>query len=61
MRNIIDFLKKVVQSHKNDVAVVYRDNVLSFQEVDILSDVVAAHLCDMGIPAGELIGIFMEK
>ena len=56
-----EFLRESAKRHPEKAAVNYYGNQISFQQVDDLSDRLAAALCDMGFKKGDRVSLFLEN
>ncbi|NQU13991.1 MAG: AMP-binding protein [Desulfobacteraceae bacterium] len=56
-----EFLRESAKRHPEKAAVNYYGNQISFQQVDDLSDRLAAALCDMGLKKGDRVSLFLEN
>lgn len=58
---IAELLKNVVKEHSNKTAVVFKQQKLTYQELDERSDEVAFELVRKGVKADEIVGIYAER
>jgi len=56
-----EFLKDTAKQYPKKTAINYYGNQISFQQLDELSDRLAAALCDMGISKGDRVSLFLEN
>jgi len=56
-----EFLRESAKRHPEKAAVNYYGNQISFQQVDDLSDRLAAALSDMGLKKGDRVSLFLEN
>jgi long-chain acyl-CoA synthetase len=59
--NTLDHLRKTVQSHGPDPALYYFDRVISYGELDEMSDAFACALIDLGIKKGDRVSLYLQN
>lgn len=58
---ITSIFSKIVAEKPDEIAVVYQENIITYGELDKVSDYIANNLIDKGIKAGSIIGVCMTK
>jgi long-chain acyl-CoA synthetase len=59
--NALDHLRKTVQHHGKSPALYYFDKVISYKELDEMSDAFACALEDLGVKKGDRIGLYLQN
>ncbi len=59
--DIVTLFRRAAQRDPLKCAVIFREKTLSYQELDRLSDRIAAHLLEKGIGAGDVVGILIPR
>ena len=60
-KRIHDFIEEQAQRTPEDVAMVFRDQQITYGELDRKADQLARYLVHLGIGAGDRVGIFMRR
>ena len=58
---LTDLLRRSAETHPHKSAIVFPDSTISFRELDVVSDRVAASLQNVGVRAGDRVGILWEN
>ncbi|KAA6459460.1 amino acid adenylation domain-containing protein [Bacillus cereus] len=56
-----DFIVEQVQRNPDKLAVVYKENQLTYKELDMKSDQIASYLLSNGIAPNDLVGIMLDR
>ncbi len=59
--NSLEHLKKTIQSHGNKPALYYFDKVISYKELDEMSDAFACALKDLGVKKGDRVSLYLQN
>jgi long-chain acyl-CoA synthetase len=59
--NALDHLRKTVQRHGQNPAIYYFDKVISYQELDEMSNAFACALKDFGIKKGDRVALYLQN
>ena len=59
--DLVSLFRKKASSNPKGLAVIYKDKKLTYQEVDQLTDNVAAYLMDQGIGKGDVVSILLSR
>ena len=59
--NALDHLRKTVQLHGQNPALYYFDKVISYKELDEMSDAFACALKDLGINKGDRVALYLQN
>ena len=59
--NALDHLRKTVQHHGKSPALYYFDKIISYKELDEMSDAFACALKDLGVKKGDRIGLYLQN
>ena len=59
--NALDHLRKTVQHHGQSPALYYFDKIISYKELDEMSDAFACALKDLGVKKGDRIGLYLQN
>ncbi len=59
--NALDHLRKTVQNHGKGPALYYFDRIISYKELDEMSDAFACALKDLGIKKGDRISLYLQN
>lgn len=59
--DILSIFRQQVAKHPAQTAVIYQDQVLSYAALDQRSDAVAAHLDNLHIQTGDIVGIMVDR
>lgn len=58
---IVSLFQEQVKKNGNKIAVIYQDQSISYQELDIISDRIAGYISREGINAGQIVGVEATK
>lgn len=61
LSNLSQFLKIQAEKEPNSIAIVDGDTSITYQELDSVTDSLAAYLQHQGVTCNNVVGIFMEK
>ncbi len=59
--NALDHLRKTVQHHGQDPALYYFDKIISYKELDLMSDAFACALKDLGVKKGDRVALYLQN
>ncbi len=59
--NALDHLRKTVQRQAQSPALYYFDKIISYKELDEMSDALASALIDLGIKKGDRLSLFLQN
>jgi long-chain acyl-CoA synthetase len=59
--NSLEHLRKTVQLHGNKPALYYFDKVISYKELDEMSDAFACALIDLGVKKGDRVSLYLQN
>jgi long-chain acyl-CoA synthetase len=59
--NALDHLRNTVQRHGQSPALYYFDKIISYKELDEMSDAFACALKDLGVKKGDRIGLYLQN
>jgi len=59
--NALDHLRKTVQRHGQDPALYYFDKMISYKELDEMSDAFACALTDLGVKKGDRVALYLQN
>ena len=59
--NSLEHLRKTVQLHGNKPALYYFDKMISYKELDEMSDAFACALIDLGVKKGDRVSLYLQN
>jgi long-chain acyl-CoA synthetase len=59
--NALDHLRKTVQHHGQNPALYYFDKMISYKELDEMSDAFACALTDLGVKKGDRVALYLQN
>jgi long-chain acyl-CoA synthetase len=59
--NALDHLRKTVQHHSQSPALYYFNKIISYEQLDEMSDAFACALKDLGVKKGDRIGLYLQN
>jgi amino acid adenylation domain-containing protein len=60
-KNILELFEDQVKANSRDIAIVFRDIAMTYTDLDQKSDMVAAHLQQLGVANENIVGIMVER
>lgn len=60
-KSVIDFFKESTKKHPNKLALVFKNQKITYAELDNKSDIVMWYLLSKGVQKGQYVGILLER